>query len=144
MTTKVKPAVKGKSQTIKPIIGRVFYDYSQGKLGIQYQSMRGVYGVPQYLTRVMLRKVRTFILTERPVDAPDGAYGTMGFLVGEVAPATSRIICGHAVVVQWNGITFQTVNEPSLHDGEGRTVTEMATCFVIAGDDPIILASGVK
>jgi hypothetical protein len=146
-----KTARKPVTRTVKaskPIMGRVFYDYAQGKLGIQYQGKRGTYGQPEYLTRVVLRKASTVILDGRPdeYDGPENAptHGTMGFLVGEVAPETTRIICGNLAVVQWNGLTFQTVNEPSLHDGEGRTVNQMATCFVIAGDDPIILASGIK
>lgn len=152
MTVKVKPpltykqrqALKRKANRPAPIIGRVFYDYAQGKLGVQYQGARGAYGQPEYLNRIALRKVKAIILDGRPDDGPPGAYGKMGFLVGEVAPNTSRIICDNAIVVQWNGITFQTVNEPTLHDGEGRTVEQMATCFVIAGDDPIILATGIK
>jgi hypothetical protein len=146
-----KTARKPVTKTVKaskPIVGRVFYDYAQGKLGIQYQSRRGAYGEPEYLTRVVLRKAKVIILQGRPeeYDGPENAprYGTMGFLVGEVAPETTRITCGNLAVVQWNGLTFQSVNEPHLHEGEGRTVNEMATCFVIAGDDPIILASGIK
>jgi len=114
-----------------PIVGKVFYDYVQGKLGIQIQGKDGAYGPPEYLSRVALRKAQAIVVN-----------GNMGFLIGEVVTETARLACKDAVLVSWVGYRFQTTT--------GQMVSEMATCFVVASDTPystptpIILANGVK
>lgn len=155
MTVKVKPpltykqrqALKCKANRPAPIIGRVFYDYAQGKLGVQYQGARGAYGQPQYLSRIALRKVKAVILDGRPDDGPPGAYGKMGFLVGEVVKNDARVAIKEMVLVRWDGFAFKAEGPKS---GEEYTVSEMTMCIVITrnlpadADSPIILATGIK
>jgi len=155
MTTTVKPpltykqrqALKRKANRPAPIIGRVFYDYAQGKLGVQYRGARGAYGSPKYLNRIALRKVKAIILDGRPDDGPPGAYGKMGFLVGEVVPDDSRVTIKGMALARWDGFAFKAEGTKS---GEEYTVSEMTMCIVITrnlpadADSPIILATGIK
>jgi hypothetical protein len=135
--TKGKAKVKIIQKVTKPapIVGKVFYDYAQSKLGIQYQGKDGAFGPPEYLSRVALRKVKANIVN-----------GNMGFLTGEVVSfngmGSARVSCKDAVLVSWVGYRFQT--------NEGLPVNEMATAFIITNDTPyttptpIILATGIK
>lgn len=118
----------------KPTIGRVFFDYSQRKLGVQYQGDAGAYGPPSYVDRIALRKVKPTIID----NGPGSMAGNMGFLVGEVSSETARLTCKDVALVGWNGHKFYTIHDEA-------TVNQMATCFVVnVAGEPYIVANGIN
>lgn len=121
-----KPASKPKAKA-KTI--RVFYDYSQRRLG--FQTFNGEkYGKARYVPSIGLRDVTTSIENDGNIDGQHVGFG--GFLHGKMLDKSSVIRLNRAVAIHWNGHQFVTAN--------GQTVKSAKMMFVI---DNTILGYGV-